>query len=340
MASWGMVDYDYRNAEFRRWWVDTWVDYATEVGIDGYRVDVTLDGQLQTNWMYEYGVQIWDEVTARAEAAGKDIAVYGETERYHFSQHTTQCSIYHVPNDGFPYDERTHRCTTDVPAEFASTPERFTSIQLSAHDEGYLNFKGVSHFYRANGSRYKFAYAMAFAPRIPVFFGGEEFNARQVQLPDVEMGLLGGGPQGAWLYANQLQWSDVRDPARAAMLRDVRRIFAIKRRHRRLLHADRDSTSLLAVPASGEGAVPYARYAAGEEAIVVVGNDTRSPVTRRLDLPLAAMGLAGHERYRLIDLVTRERRTVSEAQLHALDVEVGADFTPGGGYRALRIVPA
>jgi glycosidase len=340
MASWGMVDYDYRNAEFREWWISTWTRYVTEFGIDGFRVDVTLDGQLQTNWMYEYGVQVWDEVVKRAKRAKRDIAVFGETERYHFSQHTTQCSIYHVPNDGFPYHEETHRCTRDVPAEFRSTPERFTSIQLSAHDEGYLNAKGVSHFYRANGSRYKFAYAMAFAPRIPVFFGGEEFDARQVQLPNVEMGLLGGGPEGAWLYANQLQWSDLEDPARAAMHADVSRILAIKREHRDLLHADRARTSLLAVPATGDGPVPYVRFDEGRKAIVVVGNDTRAPVTRTLDLPLGDLGLAGKGAFQVTDLATGEKRKHTEAELRALPVAVGADFTPGGGYRALLVEPA
>jgi len=37
-----MADYDYTNAEFRRWWADLWVSYVTDIGVDGYRVDISL----------------------------------------------------------------------------------------------------------------------------------------------------------------------------------------------------------------------------------------------------------------------------------------------------------
>jgi hypothetical protein len=340
---WNMADYDYANPEFRKWWIDTWVDYATRFGVDGYRVDVNLEAYSPADPRRyanggPWGVKVWDEITERMERAGKPIVVYGETEDYQFGQHTTTCGN-NTGNDGFPYDERRHRCTTDVPGDFARTTQRFTTIQLSCHDEGYLAAKGDFHYFRANGSRYKFAYAMAFAPRIPVFFGGEEFNARQVQLPEVEMGLYGGGPTGAWLYAAQIQWSDLEDPERAAMLRDVQTIFAIKRRHPDLLHADREAAKLVAVLADGEGPKPYARFEPGREAIVVAGNDTRGDVERRLTVPLKEMGLDGRGRYRVTDLATGESEVRAEAELADLPVRIGADYTPGGGYRALKVEP-
>lgn len=40
---WGMADYDWYggHAELDEWWVNTWLWYVTEIGVDGFRLDVS-----------------------------------------------------------------------------------------------------------------------------------------------------------------------------------------------------------------------------------------------------------------------------------------------------------
>lgn len=42
-GSWGMADYDWYggHAELDEWWVNTWLWYVTEIGVDGFRLDVS-----------------------------------------------------------------------------------------------------------------------------------------------------------------------------------------------------------------------------------------------------------------------------------------------------------
>jgi glycosidase len=77
-GSWGMVDYDYTNTEFRAWWVNIWVTYALKFGVDGYRIDIA-----DASWWNP----AWYEIINATDAGGHPIAVWGEGSRFHFSQH-------------------------------------------------------------------------------------------------------------------------------------------------------------------------------------------------------------------------------------------------------------
>jgi hypothetical protein len=68
-GSWGMTDYDWagRHAELDRWWIDTWVRYAVEDGVDGYRLDVAM-----------YRPDLWAEIKRRADAEGHPVVVFHE----------------------------------------------------------------------------------------------------------------------------------------------------------------------------------------------------------------------------------------------------------------------
>lgn len=77
-SSWDMADYYYQHPEFRRWWVDLWMSYALDYDVDGFRIDMALGDST-----------LWDEITSRLREAGKEIVVFAEAERYHFSQQDT-----------------------------------------------------------------------------------------------------------------------------------------------------------------------------------------------------------------------------------------------------------
>jgi hypothetical protein len=68
-GTWGMIDYDWfgDHEDLFRWWIDTWVRYVLEDGIDGYRLDVSM-----------YRPDLWQEIKRKAGEAGHPIIVFHE----------------------------------------------------------------------------------------------------------------------------------------------------------------------------------------------------------------------------------------------------------------------
>ena len=60
-GTWGMTDYDYSNTEFQQWWVDVWVNYVEEYGVDGFRLDVPVPDQMH----------LWDSIALKCRNTGK-----------------------------------------------------------------------------------------------------------------------------------------------------------------------------------------------------------------------------------------------------------------------------
>lgn len=309
-GSWGMVDFDYRNAEFRAWWVRLWTSYVTEHGVDGFRVDLGLGS-----------AGLWDEIAAGCARAGHPIVIMCERERYHLAQ-----------ND-WP------SLSPDVAAEWDGTGDRFRTVQLSCHDEGWSSKPG--NHYRVRGSRAWFGYGAAFSHRIPLWFAGEEFDAEQVSLPAVRRGLFGAGGPGGWLYGCQVPWRQLDDdPAKRAFHADVSRMFAIRREHRDLLHCDRWENEMVALDSPGAPLVPYARVRPGTKAILVAGNDGDEPVAVRLALDPGRAGFDPAGTFRVRDLWNGGEQRRTGAELAAgLTVTIDPDHTPGGGNAVLEVVP-
>ncbi|MDY3919456.1 MAG: alpha-amylase family glycosyl hydrolase [Candidatus Limivivens sp.] len=69
-GSWGMTDYDWygNHPDLDKWWVDTWVRYVTEFGVDGYRLDVA-----------HYRNELWAEIRKQCREAGHEIMIMLES---------------------------------------------------------------------------------------------------------------------------------------------------------------------------------------------------------------------------------------------------------------------
>lgn len=72
-GSWGMTDFDWfgEHKDLDDWWVDTHVNYVTEYGVDGYRLDV-----------HTYRPDLWKKIKGFAQKAGHQIAVFPENVEY------------------------------------------------------------------------------------------------------------------------------------------------------------------------------------------------------------------------------------------------------------------
>lgn len=194
-----------------------------------------------------------------------------------------------------------------IPARFPH--DQWLSVQLSCHDNGWDGFPLDQNAYAAQGSRFVFGYSFLLTPAVPIFMGGEEFNADYVPLPTHTPGLFGTGTPGTgrWLYASWLQWDQLADPERAALLEDVKRLIRIRRSQSTLIRPLRVGSPvshLLRVPYQAEVALPgpYLYCGAGQ-ALLVAGNPhADQDVSIRFDLPFEQLGIAADQLLTATDL--------------------------------------
>jgi len=308
-SSWEMADYDYQSPAFRQWWVELWTRYAIDFGVDGFRIDVVMGD-----------VELWDEIVASCRAKGKEIVVFPEIERYHFSQQD---------NQGTPRDVYRDIHINDI----VGAPRGLASAQISCHDYGWENLPGNHYF--AQGSRARMAHISLLSPRIPLFFAGEEFNVTPTPLPDLTQGLYGTGGPGGWLYGNQLDWSQLDQPECADMLEDVAKMLSIRRAHQHIINGDSSSMQIVPVPFDGATPfVPYALASLGVEAIMIITNPSDQAIETTVRLPRSRLGFAPDTVLTIVDLV--DERPIDFAD-DTFVVQIGADGARGGGYRVLQV---
>ena len=315
-GSWGMVDYNYSNPEFLQWWAGVWVDYVLTYGVDGFRIDIA-----EPQWW-----PVWDNITQATAAAGREIAVWGEGSRYHFSQH-----------------DFTAASVTDVAA---LVPKGcLGTMQLSCHDSGWQSPPG--NYFFLQGSRAKFALLGALSPYIPLWLGGDEaWESPVADLPLLQQDLYGkSGKPGGWMYGSQRAWEQLSNASSPAALfaADCAALLALAQQHSSLLAHDTCGPTAIAPlavlpPSPPPALAPYVRYstaAAALQAVLVVGNAQALGVQLLLGVPLAAMGWAGRGPFVAQYLYggdgSRGQWAVTEAQLLAFNCSVPGDFAAGGG---------
>jgi glycosidase len=69
-----MADFDYDHVQFKKWWIDLWVKYVLEFGVDGYRLDGPNGYESPQKTL-----AVWNEITAKCAKKGHPIVVFPET---------------------------------------------------------------------------------------------------------------------------------------------------------------------------------------------------------------------------------------------------------------------
>jgi hypothetical protein len=225
----------------------------------------------------------------------------------------------------------------------SSIQSESASVQISSHDNGWEG-SGTGNPYTVKGSRALLGYAGLFTPRIPIMMSGEEFDAGYHALPSLSPFLFGGAQpgQGRWLYGNQIDWSELKQPAHAAMFEDASRMLQIRKAESAILQADLDSLQekrLVAVPYTSDVAVPkpYFRWTGREGIVVLANRDTGRNASITLDIPVDKLGTSSG-RYRVTDLWHGGKaRVMSAADLHAFKISVGRDRVRRGGLGLIKV---
>ncbi len=332
----GQRVFDINHPEVIKYIIDTHVWWCTEIGLDGWRIDIAHE---------TYRKYIWDPVLKGCFSKNKQILL--ATEGAHLDAHIRGAGWSYFPPSR---DMEDPRFTWDSPhAEYGSlygfnnttadNPYRVKDISSHnsktpcAHNydpekcprEGAYNIKG---------SRYLFGHNLLFASFVPWMMAGELFNATHLVVP----GLLNHGINGKLLHS-YLDWDDA--DKQQDVINDFTRIVNIRRKHKDIFHNNWYETNLINVPNSSvpySNVRPYVRFIPGEKAIIVIGNNnTEHDVAFNLQIPLEKLGFGKENEFAVTDLWTENKRTMNAEELNNYSVVVPKDKSPGGGVRAILV---
>ena len=279
---------DWSNAALRAWYesvaVDSWVG---RFNLDGFRGDLEP---------FLTGYDLWRAIRSRCAAAGHPIVVFKEhvtgerQDVYDFSSEDFgvlnnwkdfgAISPPDLMNGANIVDEIKHR----------GRPYLYYTSALSTHDRADYVAKARPVF---------FGYGLLFQPFIPVWFMGEEFDARNNVTVQ---------PNG-WthvLYFSRLSWEDLE--AHRSFLELVKRMIAIRKQYKATIapmDIPLEQLGIAAVDAQGTTDLPpYLLARAGQPTILVAGKKAMLGGDLVVSSPALPAALGPHDCLSFTNLLT------------------------------------
>ena len=294
--AWGNAAFDWSNEELREWFVNTLVNNIIVTNADGYRCDC------EPNYT---GYDIYGDVRERLAEKGKYIAIISEDTG-------TRNSVYDFEQDGvLDYASMDRGALYSDPVNFFA--DGYLSIVDSVktgkgigsyNRDGKKLKRGTSRYYtncitnhdyqRRNvcGNRVKIGYSAILAPFIPIWYMGDEFNAK---CPD--------GVQ----YDFTVNYSDCENISNAFFFEDVKKMIEIRRTYSGIFEKWTNShrnSNICEVKVSGMDSLQnYARYA-GNKAVIVIANNDPDVLTGTVDIPFSKCEIGNYRNYTVTDLMT------------------------------------
>ena len=291
--AWGNEAFDWKNGEFTEWFIAAAVDNIVKTGADGYRVDC------EPNYA---GYKIFEEIRARLLEKGKKILIMAEDGCRHGE-------AFDFEQDGvLLYDK------WDRGAQYAN-PKNFYIDRLNIVDsvrEGtgigsaglqkspragtyslytYCVSNHDYHYSNVNQNRLALGYQAIFAPFVPLWYLGEEFNLAN---------------DNSVFYFTMVDWSLLEDDENNKFFEDIKKYIRIRLTYPEIFayfpENHRDS-NICKVDAKNQPLQAYARYA-GNRGVIIVGNNEPSLDSFEITVPLEAMNLGSFSEYVLADLMT------------------------------------
>ena len=218
----------------------------------------------------------------------------------------------------------------------------FYSLQLSCHDAGWEGFPENENPYVAEGSRSLMGYNCLLTPAIPIFFGGEEFDASYVPNPRLTPDLYGKGEPGTgrWLYGAIVGWDQLDKKKHSAMLEDTKKLIAIRKAEKDLLRSYRyDSIpDIFELEYSASHSVPKPYAIQNQDKIIIVaGNFLEETVACTIKLPLQKTNLLPDKKYKVEDLWNGKTFRLTGKEVAEFAFKIKADRSPKGGLAVFKI---
>lgn len=294
--AWGNIAFDWSNEELYRWYVDTLVNNIRVTDADGFRCDCEP---------HHSGYDMYGEVKKTLAAEGKYIIIISEDG-------STRSGVYDFEQDGvLDYSTWSREKLYQHPTNFFG--DGILNIVESVQKGVGLGYEPwqknttrrgtgkyytnciTNHDYQARnvcGSRVKIGYSAILAPFIPIWYMGDEFNARC--------------PAGVQ-YDMRVNYEDAEIPENAFFTEDVKQMLRIRRTYTDLFAywpANHRHSNICEVQVTGlEGLPAYARFGGNRAALVVAGC-SETAVTGQVTVPLKACGLQYYEKFTVTNLMT------------------------------------
>ncbi len=329
----GQRVFDLNNPDVVKYIIDTHAWWCTEVGLDGWRIDVA--GRA-------YRKYIWDSILEKSVSKGKQLLL--ATENVHLDGHirgagwrSFQVSM-DMENPQANWQVRKSRFVLkdymnitaedpyvlkDISSHNSMVPCPYNYDQDTCYREGA---------YQIQGSGFLFGHNLMFAPFVPWMMVGDLFNATHFGVPGVMHHRLRGK-----LLHSYIDWDDLEE--QEWVINDFKKISSIRHDHNDIFHNNWHEAQLINIPSTSDPeslVKPYARFIPGEKAAIVLGNnDIEQDITFRLKIPLEELGFGDNEEMLVTDLWDGIVETVSVEQLGDIQITVPRDKSPGGGVRVL-----
>ncbi len=297
-SAWGNAAFNWKNDEFKEWYISNAVANIEKTGADGYRCDCEP---------FTAGYGVFAEIRKRLSDKGIYIVIMSE-------EGGLRKNSFDLEQDGvLDYGSMTRGQLYENPVNF------FTDGYLNIVDASRNGYglgasdlqadpkkRGTYRYYsncitnhdyvgrNVNGNRLKIGYAAVFAPYIPIWFMGDEFGAEC---------------EGKILYNEYVDYSVIMtDPQKAYFYEDVKRMLAIRRKYSDIFEyfpMSHNDTNICKVEADGlNGLQNYARYRNNRAIIVLANNDCESTGVCRVRVPYEECGISGYSDYAITDLLT------------------------------------
>lgn len=321
-SQWGENDWDWDNPDLADWFVQTLTEIAVKTGIDGFRYD------LEPN---EAGYEVNARVKESCLAAGRKMVYFSENgnERgasYDFAQADIigpdYISVQYFESVFLKYNivdciKNGRYIGTAYSQEIGDSGNyRYYSHMLSCHD---------AYSYGVLGNRLVIGYETLYAPFIPIWTIGEEFNNSK------------NGTSRNILYMNTLKLEELDDPEKRGFYEDVKKMIQIRRTYPDLFESFAESirdSNICEVKVTGvEELQPYARFS-GSHAVMIIPNYNihDKDTDFKVYVPFADMELDYYSSYTVTDLITGEVVVSGNAAaVHSFTADV--EFEDMGVYR-------
>ena len=305
--AWGNAAFNWRNEEFKEWFISNAVANIEKTGADGYRCDCEP---------FTAGYKVYEEIRKRLNDKG--IYPLIMSEEGGFRQSAFDCE-----QDGvLAYSAMTRGQLYQNPVNFfvdgyldivtASTKGDGlggSSQQANRRTKGTFRYYTnciTNHDYQArnvNGNRLKMGYAAIYAPYIPLWYMGDEFGvtmANKAVLYDISVNYGAVGTKDDQTLFHE----------------DVKQMIAIRRENPDLFaqwplsHRD---TNIAEVKAEGLSVLQnYCRFSGGKMVIVLGNNEPENDGLCKVAIPFDKLDKA-YSNYKVTDMLTGQVIAVGRA---------------------------
>ncbi len=271
--------WDWNSTALQQWYLNAAVNFIVQTGADGFRVDLAPDTS-----GYFFG-QIRDQLYAR----GHKIAIISEISNDR--ENTFDLDQRSILPDPTLFNENivdTIKSGDGIGSSDGAGQYRFYTSNLADHDDPYPV---------ADGNLVNFAYGTIFAPFIPMWWIGEEWNNPRT-VSNV-------------LYFNNIEWSTISGD-NLTYYNNVKTLLHIRRSYPKIFqnfptsatNANIDKVAST-VNGSANPLQAYARFGGGKAILIVPNNGAPTdPSVFQVSMNYSAWGLTTANSYTVTNLLT------------------------------------